>query len=502
MLVILDGWGHGKRAEVSAISQADTSYIDSLYAVWPNAELVTFGEEVGLPEGQMGNSEVGHLNIGAGRIVYQALAKINKAIEDKEIEKNPTVIEMMQQAKTKNKPVHLMGLLSDGGVHSHIDHLIAFSELMTRQGIEVQIHAFMDGRDTGPNAGKVYMQKLLTAIKGTSASLSTIIGRYYAMDRDNRWERIAKAYNLIVQGEGTLSDDPLEAIQSQYDNGLSDEFIEPIKLGSNDTGIIREDDIVFFTNFRTDRPRQLTSVLTQRQEAPNLIPIKCHFVTLTEYDAAFEGIHVIFNKENIPQTLGDVVSDNGLTQLRIAETEKYPHVSFFFSGGREAVVEGEKRIVINSPKVATYDLQPEMSAYEVTTKVVDAIYQEAPDLIILNYANADMVGHTGSMSAAIKAIEVVDSCMEVLVTKALLKKYNIVIIADHGNSDIMINEDGTAHTAHTTNMVPIIVIDNDSGIESSVSNGKLADVAPTILDLMRVSKSEYMTGKSLIVQNK
>ena len=500
MLVILDGWGHGLRPEASAVSQAHTPYMDSLYDTWPNAELVTYGEEVGLPAGQMGNSEVGHLNIGAGRIVYQALARINNAIADNSIAENPVIKTMIQKAKEGNKPIHMMGLLSDGGVHSHIDHLIAFCKLMSSQNVTVYIHAFMDGRDTSPSSGKGYLETIVSSIKGTSASISTIIGRYYAMDRDNRWERIAKAYNLIVKGEGVHTDDPLSAIQAQYDKDISDEFIEPIKIGANEDGLIKEDDIVFFANFRTDRPRQLTSVLTQKPEA-DMTPISCHFVTLTEYDAAFSGINVIFNKQDIPDTLGDVVADNGLSQLRIAETEKYPHVSFFFSGGREDLLPKEKRIMVNSPKVATYDLQPDMSAYELTTKVVKSIKEDNPDLIIVNYANADMVGHTGIMSAATKAVEVVDSCLESLVTKALLEKYNIVIIADHGNSDIMINEDGTAHTAHTTNMVPIMVLDESNRGHYKVKSGKLADVAPTILKLMKLEKSDLMTGESLVSPN-
>ncbi len=501
MLVILDGWGHGQRPEASAVFQAHTPYMDSLYDEWPHAELVTYGEQVGLPAGQMGNSEVGHLNIGAGRIVYQALARINKAIADNSIADNPVVKAMIQRAKAENKPVHLMGLLSDGGVHSHIDHLIAFCKMMSSQNVKVYVHAFMDGRDTRPKSGKGYLKSMMMALEGTTARISTIIGRYYAMDRDNRWERIAKAYSLIVNGVGEQADNPLMAIQTQYDNDITDEFVEPIKIGDKGEGLINEDDIVFFANFRTDRPRQLTSVLTQKVQDPNMTPLSCHFVTLTQYDAAFQGINVIFNKEDIPDTLGDVVADKGLSQLRIAETEKYPHVSFFFSGGREALLEREKRIMINSPKVATYDLQPEMSAYEVTTKAVKSIKEDSPDLIILNYANADMVGHTGSMSAATKAVEVVDSCLESLVTNALLEKYNIVIIADHGNSDIMINEDGTAHTAHTTNMVPIIIIDESNKGTYSVTSGKLADVAPTILELMRLSKSTNMTGVSLISPN-
>ena len=496
MLVILDGWGHGNDKEVSAISRAHTPFMDAQYKLWPNAELVTYGEEVGLPEGQMGNSEVGHLNIGAGRIVYQDFARINKAIADGSIRDNATIVEMVAKAKAANKPIHIMGLLSDGGVHSHINHITEFCKIATDKGITVYIHAFMDGRDTGQKTGKAYAKTLMDAIEGTTAQISTVIGRYYAMDRDNRWERIAKAYNLIVKGEGSHTDDLLTAIKAQYDKDITDEFMVPMKVGDADKGLISDGDFVLFANFRTDRPRQLTQVLTQKEEAPGLSPLKTHFVTLTQYDAAFKGINVVFTKDAIPDTLGEVVEGKGLRQLRIAETEKYPHVSFFFSGGQESPFSGEERILVSSPKVATYDLQPEMSAYEVTTKVVAAMEANSPDLIILNYANADMVGHTGMMEAAEKSVEVLDACMDCLVTKALSEKYKVVVIADHGNSDIMRNDDGTPHTAHTTNMVPIIVMDEENR-SGKVENGILADVAPTILGLMGIEKSEHMTGKDL-----
>lgn len=496
-LIILDGWGHGKDKKVSAIDQAHTPYVDSLYQNYPHAELVTYGEEVGLPEGQMGNSEVGHLNIGAGRIVYQELARINKAIKEDTLRHRPVIVAAIEKAKADKKPVHLMGLLSDGGVHSHIDHIIALASYFTDAGVEVYIHAFLDGRDTGPKSGLKFVSKLLDGIAGTTAKLSTIIGRYYAMDRDNRWERIAKAYDLLVRGEGALTMNPLDAIQKQYDQGLTDEFLEPIKVGSKEQGLIESSDLVLFANFRTDRPRQLTTALTQKKLDHNMEPIKCHFITMTEYDASFNDINVVYTKEDIKGSLGEVISGAGLTQLRIAETEKYPHVSFFFSGGREYPFEGETRIMVKSPNVATYDLQPEMSAYELTTKVDDFISKNAPDFIVLNYANADMVGHTGIMTAAITAVEALDACLEVLVPRAIRHEYKIVIIADHGNSDIMMTEDSTPHTAHTTNMVPIIVIDPERDV-TTVSNGKLGDIAPTIIKLMGLESSELMSGKSLI----
>ncbi len=497
LLVILDGWGHGKDEKVSAIAQGHTPYIDSLYDNYPHAELVTYGEEVGLPEGQMGNSEVGHLNIGAGRVVYQELARINKAIKEDTLRQNPVIVAALEKAKQTGKPLHLMGLLSDGGVHSHIEHIVALAGYFTAADIKVYIHAFLDGRDTGPRTGKKFLAKLLEETEGTSAELSTIIGRYYAMDRDNRWERIAKAYDLLVRGEGELTSDPLQVVQQQYDQDITDEFLEPIKVRSRAEGLISKDDLVLFANFRTDRPRQLTTALTQKKLEHGMEPLACHFITMTEYDDSFKNIQVVYRKDDIEESLGELIANAGLTQLRIAETEKYPHVSFFFSGGREAPYEGESRIMVESPKVATYDLQPEMSAYEVTTKVDAFITEQAPSFIVLNYANADMVGHTGSMPAAIKAVETLDSCMEVLIPRAVKAGYRIVVIADHGNSDIMLTEENTPHTAHTVNMVPIIVIDPEGEVKS-VKNGKLADVAPTIISLMNLGKSELMNGDSLV----
>ena len=496
-LVILDGWGHEADPKVSAIAAAKTPYIDSLYKNYPNAELVTYGDEVGLPEGQMGNSEVGHLNLGAGRVVYQELARINKAIRDNTLVTNETIQKTITYAKENSKPVHLMGLLSDGGVHSHIKHIIALAKLFNSEGIQVHLHMFLDGRDTGPDSGHGYVSSLLEAIEGLAhCNLSTIIGRYYAMDRDNRWERIHKAYDLLVSGNGLQSDDPLADIKKSYESGIFDEFMDGIKVGKADEGLIEEEDVVFFANFRTDRPRQLTTVLSQKAfPEQNMAPMSLYFVTMTQYDEKYKNIHVVYSKDKIEKTLGEVVSAEGLTQLRIAETEKYPHVTFFFSGGREEPYEGEHRIMIKSPNVATYDLQPEMSAKALTAAVDAYMKSDKPDLIIMNYANADMVGHTGDFKAAIKAAETLDACMKALVPEAIEQNYELVIIADHGNSDIMVNADGSAHTAHTTNQVPIIVV---SKTIKEVKNGKLADVAPTLLKMMNIAIPGSMDGIPLV----
>lgn len=495
MLVILDGWGHNDDPKVSALTAAHTPFIDSLYDNYPHAELVTYGSKVGLPEGQMGNSEVGHLNIGAGRVVYQELARINKAIAEGTLATHPVVQATIAKAKAEGKPIHLMGLVSDGGVHSHLEHIIALAGIFSGAGIPVHLHAFMDGRDTGPQNGKGYIKALMEGVDKNLCSLETVIGRYYAMDRDNRWERIAKAYNLLTKGAGEASDDILSTIQAYYDKGVTDEFMEPIKVGSLGSGLIEDGSIVCFANFRTDRPRQITRVLTQEAKE-GMSPLDLHFVTMTRYDETFENISVIYEKKQIDKGLGEVVSAAGLSQLRIAETEKYPHVTFFFSGGVEEPLKGEKRIVVNSPKVATYDLQPEMSAYEVTTKVVDNIQSSAPELVILNYANADMVGHTGIFEAAVQAAEVLDACMDVLVGAALQQGYKILVIADHGNSDIMVNDDGSPHTAHTTNMVPVILVQD--GSPATIKKGKLADIAPTLLKLIGLEQPVEMTGESLI----
>jgi len=498
-LLILDGWGLGQNKEVDAIQQAHTPIYDNLLEKYSNNTLVTFGEEVGLPEGQMGNSEVGHLNIGAGRIVDQELVRINKACRNKTLINQDKIQELISYSKENDKAVHLLGLLSDGGVHSHIDHLISIVDMLNESGLKkVFIHCFMDGRDTAPEGGISYMSKLLQAIEG-KAKVASIIGRYFAMDRDNRYERIKKAYDLLVKGEGAPSNDPLKAIQASYKDGITDEFILPISVQENGEPVstISNGDAVLFYNFRTDRPRQITNALTQNDFPEyNMKKLRLQYFTMTEYDENFENIHVVFTKDKIAKTIGEVVSDHGLTQLRIAETEKYPHVTFFFSGGREQAFPGESRILVPSPKVATYDLQPEMSAPEITAKVTTDIEENQPDFIALNFANTDMVGHTGDLTAAVVAAETVDNCLGKCVSKALEYNYEIIIIADHGNSDIMRNPDGTAHTAHTTNMVPIIYVSNNPVGE--VKQGKLGDIAVTILALMGVEKDELMTGKNLV----
>ncbi len=498
LLVILDGWGKGKIASVDAIQQGATPCYDSLLEKYPNANLVTYGEEVGLPEGQMGNSEVGHLNIGAGRIVYQELARINKAIKDDTLMSEATIAEAIAYAKEKKKTVHFLGLLSDGGVHSHINHLKALVSGFAAEGIDsIKIHGFMDGRDTDPQGGADYIRELQEAIADTPATIATLIGRYYAMDRDLRWERIKKAYDLLVKGIGTKAKDAVAALEDSYAQNITDEFIEPTII--DEDAQIKEGDVVFFINFRTDRPRQITRALTQESfEEYDMQPLSLYFVTMTEYDKTYEGLHVVFTKDLLKNTLGEVVQDAGLTQVRIAETEKYPHVTFFFSGGREAGYDGEYRILVSSPKVATYDLAPEMSAVEVTDKICAYINSDHPDFICLNYANADMVGHTGDFDAAKVAVETVDTCLSRLIDTALADDYEIIVIADHGNSDFMINEDGSPNTAHTTNLVPLIYVSADPEAPTAIKDGKLADVAPTILGLMGVDLPIEMTGDNLL----
>lgn len=501
-LIILDGWGHGLNPEVSAIAQADTPFVDNLYHQYPNAELVTFGEEVGLPEGQMGNSEVGHLNIGAGRVVYQELARINKEIREKTLEKNEVLVKGIQTAKETTKRIHLLGLVSDGGVHSHINHLIALCDILKDEDVEVFIHAFMDGRDTDPNGGHEYLTTVQNAIEGSNAKIATVIGRYYAMDRDNRWERVQKAYHLLVNGQGKPTDDLLAAVKSQYDEGTTDEFMEALQKTENGKAIgnIEDGDTVIFYNYRTDRPREITKVLTQvDMHEHNMHKLDLNFLTMTNYDATFKGLHVIFEKDNLVNTIGEVIEKNGLSQVRIAETEKYPHVTFFFSGGREEPFEREHRIMAASPNVPTYDLQPEMSAQEVTDKLIDNIKTETPDFICLNYANTDMVGHTGVFEAGKKAANFIDGCLSRLVPVMLDHAYSIIIIADHGNSDIMINPDGSPHTAHTTNLVPVFFLTNQEELKSKkIKNGKLGDVAPTLLDIMKVDTPKEMDGDVLL----
>ena len=498
-LIILDGWGIGPLPERSAIAKGNTPFMDELMQSYPNSTLVTYGEDVGLPEGQMGNSEVGHLNIGAGRVVYQELARINNSIKSGELAENEILIQALVQAKENNQRVHLMGLLSDGGVHSHINHLLALIDICDSHKLsDLFVHCILDGRDTSPTSGKIFLQTLLKKLGSNSHLLSSIIGRYYAMDRDKRWERTKKAYDLLVSGVGEkISDNLLEYIQSQYDQGITDEFMLPIII--NEDANIRSGDLVIFYNFRTDRPRQITEALTQRSIPEyNMNPISIDFITMTEYDQTFQGISVLFRKDNLTNTLGEVIASHGLTQVRLAETEKYPHVTYFLSGGREEPFIGEERIVIPSPKVATYDLQPEMSAPEVTQAILDKINEDQPDFICLNYANTDMVGHTGVFDAAVRAAETVDKCMSQLIPVLQEHDYEIIIIADHGNSDYMINDDGTPHTAHTTNPVPCILVSSEN---HRLIDGRLADIAPTLCHLMGLKIPPEMDGNNLTEKN-
>ena len=493
-LIILDGWGIGNQDDSDGVYKANTPFFDQIFKNYNSATLETFGDKVGLPKGQMGNSEVGHLNIGAGRIVYQDLLKIDRAIEDKSFHHNPTIVESIQYAKVNQSTIHLMGLVSAGGVHSSIDHLLSLCDVLKEwPQISVQIHGFSDGRDCDPYSGKLYFKQLIDHIKDTNISLVSLIGRYYAMDRDMRWERIKKAYNLLIHADGKIYDNYESAFQDQYSLGITDEFIPPISFNQN--GKIKDNDVVICFNFRTDRCRQISTVLTQKDFMDyEMRKLNLKYLTMTNYDKTFEGVDVIYDKENIPNTLGEVISNNGKTQLRIAETEKYPHVTYFLSGGRELEFEGENRIVASSPKVATYDLKPEMSAFEVTSSCISFTKENSPDFICLNFANPDMVGHTGVPAAILKACETVDECLEKLTTFLLDQNYAVLVIADHGNADKMINEDGSAHTAHTLNLVPVVLV----GADSKITNGKLADVAPTILDLMGIEKPIEMTGISII----
>ncbi|GGD87864.1 2,3-bisphosphoglycerate-independent phosphoglycerate mutase [Planktosalinus lacus] len=499
LLMILDGWGVTQNPEVSAIAKANTPFIDSLYSKYPNAQLLTDGLNVGLPEGQMGNSEVGHINLGAGRIIYQELAKINLAAENNTLSEEKSIKNAFEYAKNNNKNIHLIGLVSNGGVHSHINHLKGLLTAANKEGVKnVFVHAFTDGRDVDPQSGKAFIPELQNHIKITGGKLASIIGRYYAMDRDKRWERTKKAFDLLVNGKGIASKNALESIQQSYDNGVTDEFIEPIVLTENGkpTATIQPNDVVIFFNFRTDRGRQLTEVLTQKDfHEYNMAKMPLHFVTMTNFDDTFQDIKVVYKKENINNTLGEIISKAGKKQIRIAETEKYPHVTFFFSGGREKPFNGEKRILCPSPKVATYDLQPEMSAYEIRDKILPEIDSQSADFICLNFANPDMVGHTGVFEAAVKACETVDSCTKSIVEIAVENNYTTIIIADHGNSETMINPDGSPNTAHTTNPVPIIIVDNEI---KKVQNGVLANIAPTVLKLMGIQKPFEMNEKSLI----
>jgi 2,3-bisphosphoglycerate-independent phosphoglycerate mutase len=502
LLAILDGWGIGQDASSDAISQANTPFMDHLLANYPHNELITYGEEVGLPEGQMGNSEVGHLNIGAGRVVYQELARINKEVREGTLAQNATLLEAIEYAVSNKKPFHLMGLVSDGGVHSHINHLKALVDILENAGVaDIFIHAFTDGRDCDPKSGLGFIANLSDFLKGKRAKLASVIGRYFAMDRDKRWERVKLAYDLLVSGKGTKSNDLVASISESYQAGETDEFIKPLFAANPDgspTATIQDGDVVLCFNFRTDRPREITQVLTQQDFSEfGMTKRNLYYVTMTQYDESYQGVFVLFQNDNLNNTLGEIVSRAGKSQIRIAETEKYPHVTFFFSGGRESVFPGEERLMVPSPKVPTYDSEPEMSAKGITELITEAIRNKKPDFVCLNYANADMVGHTGDFQAAIKAVETVDTCLSDLVKTALENNYHIVVIADHGNSDYMINPDGTPNTAHTMNPVPIIYVAENAS-ESKVSHGKLGDIAPTILHLLEIDLPVEMTGNNLI----
>ena len=500
ILMILDGWGKSPDPKVSAIDNANVPFINSLYTQYPSAQLRTDGLNVGLPEGQMGNSEVGHMNLGAGRIVYQDLAKINLAVANKTLAKEQVLIDAFNYAKTNDKKVHFLGLVSDGGVHSHTSHLRGLIDASQEYGLDkVFIHAFTDGRDVDPKSGKKYLQDLQDYIAPTPVKIASVIGRYYAMDRDKRWERVKLAYDLVVHGTGTATNDIVSSIATSYGNDVTDEFIQPlvaVDANGEPLAVIQEDDVVIFFNFRTDRGRELTEALSQQDfHEQNMHKLNLYYVTLTNYDETYQNVKVVYNKDNITETLGEVLEKANKKQIRIAETEKYPHVTFFFSGGRETPFEGESRILRNSPKVATYDLQPEMSAYELKDALIPELNKGEVDFVCLNFANGDMVGHTGIMEAAIKACEAVDVCVKEVVEAALANDYTTIIIADHGNCETMINPDGSPNTAHTTNPVPIILVDKDL---KKINDGVLGDIAPTILELMGVAQPAAMTSHSLL----
>jgi 2,3-bisphosphoglycerate-independent phosphoglycerate mutase len=496
ILLILDGWGIAKDAKKSAIDQAKTPFIDSLYKKYPHSTLVTYGLEVGLPEGQMGNSEVGHMNIGAGRVVYQDFTRINLAVSQKTLNKEKEVLDAIAYAKKNNKKIHLIGLVSDGGVHSHIDHVKALLNICKENSFSnAYVHAFTDGRDTDPKSGLGFLLDLEKSCVATGTKIASICGRYFAMDRDNRWERVKLAYDLMVKGVGEKSESVQKSIQDSYNANVTDEFIKPVLL--DEKGLIENGDVVISFNYRTDRGREITIALTQKDfPEHNMKPLDLYYVTMTNYDNTFKNVKVIFDKDNLENTLGEVIAKAGKKQIRIAETEKYPHVTFFFSGGREKEFDGEKRLLCPSPKVATYDLKPEMSAYEIKDAIIPELKKKEVDFVCLNFANADMVGHTGDFQAAMKACEAVDKCNEAVVTTALENGYTAIVIADHGNSDYMINEDGSPNTAHTTNLVPCILVDNS--FTGSIKSGKLGDLAPTILKLMGINTPKEMTGVSLI----
>ncbi len=494
----MDGWGIGKVPASDAILAADTPFVDGLYHQYPNSTLVTCGEAVGLPDGQMGNSEVGHLNLGAGRIVYQELQRINVAIKDGSLASNPALLNAINTAKSERRTLHFIGLVSDGGVHSHISHLKALLSITADHGLkDVLVHAFTDGRDTDPKSGLKFITELQHHINISTGALASVTGRYYAMDRDKRWERVKKAYDCLVHGKGDVSYNFAESIQDSYDKEVTDEFLMPMVNGHISTPYIKDGDVVICFNFRTDRCREITEVLTQHPFPDHgMSPLHLNYNTMTQYDDTYRNVNCFFNQDDLRNTLGEVLKDNGRSQLRIAETEKYPHVSFFFSGGREVPFEGEKRIMVPSPKVATYDLKPEMSAPELTAAVVKQIREGSFDFICLNFANADMVGHTGVWDSVVAAVETVDKCVKQVVTEALAQNYTILLTADHGNADYAINADGSPNTAHTLNLVPLFLISNNKLRE--IKSGKLADIAPTILKLMNLPIPLEMTGNILI----
>ena len=500
--MILDGWGMAANKNVSAIDKAKTPFIDSLYSLYPNTRLEASGRAVGLPDGQMGNSEVGHMNLGAGRVVYQDLVKINLAIEEGTFFKEKTLLDAMHSAKVNNKDLHLFGLVSNGGVHSHINHLKALIAMAESHEIErFFVHVFTDGRDCDPKSGIHFVKEIEEALKGTKGKIASVCGRYYAMDRDHRWERVKKAYDLLVKGEGELFDSATLAIQASYSKDITDEFILPASIRGQEekAHLLKDGDVAICFNYRTDRGRQITEVLTQKDFPEwNMKSLSLNYNTLTNYDDSFKGVNVVFEKDNLSETLGEVLSREGKTQVRIAETEKYPHVTFFFSGGRETPFDGERRLLCPSPKVATYDLQPEMSAFDIRDKIISDIDSNPADFICLNFANPDMVGHTGIMEAAIKACETVDQCAQAVVECALKNQYRMIILADHGNADCLINPDGSPNTAHTTQPVPCFVL-SPTKENYRLKEGVLGDVAPTVLHLMGLEIPKAMTGSSLIV---
>lgn len=500
VLLILDGWGYGKKDKSDAAFAAKTPFFDSLLLNYPNSKLEASGEAVGLPAGQMGNSEVGHMNLGAGRVVYQELGRINKAITDRTLHTNETLLNAFSYAKANNKAVHFIGLVSDGGVHAHINHLMALCDAAKENNsTDVFVHAFLDGRDTDPNGGLNYITTLDKHLANSSGKIASLVGRYYAMDRDNRWERVKLAYDVMVNGIGEKFTSPELAIQQSYAEGITDEFIKPVVITDgegNPTATIKEGDVVICFNYRTDRGREITQALSQKdfpEQGMSKLPL--YYVTMTSYDDSFENVNVVFTKDDLNNTLGEVLEANNKNQIRIAETEKYPHVTFFFSGGREKEFANEKRILVPSPKVATYDLQPEMSAAGITDAITKELQSQWPDFVCLNFANPDMVGHTGVFEAVVKAVETVDACAQTVVETGIANGYSFIILADHGNAEFMLNEDGSVNTAHTTNLVPCILIDKDY---KAIADGKLGDIGPTVLKIMGIEAPAIMTGNCLV----